>query len=569
VIAFSCVAAGSVAQSAQAPASPVLDKLSQARTITASDCTAARTGEAIPASAIGEPVGAVTIASPRWVAATETLQARCEVDGSIEPVDRSATARPIRFRVWLPADWNGRAVQQGGGGMNGSIPDLSGARYPIGGRSAAQLGFATFGSDSGHQMTPGPQEWTLNDEAMKNLGYAQLKKTRDAASVLIERVYGARPRYTYFTGTSQGGREALTVAQRYPGDYDGVIANVPIVGFSSLMLAPELIRIQEKPLANWVTRPKVNAIRGEFMRQCDRLDGAVDGVINNYIACRAIFDVGRGRPGRRPWLSKRCPDSIDPNPADTTAAACLTDGQISTLEFVYRRYPFATPLANGVKSFGMWVPNTDPSGSGLIADTRFIGQEGAGPDARMHSHLGVLGVTGFLMQNLGANPLDYLEGGALNRRREAISRDLDATDPDLRRFAARGGRMIVTIGTNDTLASPGAQLDYYQSLLDTMGRPAVDQFARLFVIPQAGHGLTGSVFGTDGEGKAATAAPIASDYERFAYLVNWVERRTAPGSALQVTATGRTMPLCSYPGYPKYVGGPPASAASYTCTAPN
>ena len=318
------------------------------------------------------------LAAPRWVAATDTLQARCEVDGSIEPVDRSATARPIKFRVWLPADWNGRAVQQGGGGMNGSIPDLSGARYPIGGRSPAQLGFATFGSDSGHQMTPGPQDWALNDEAMKNLGYTQLKKTHDAAMVLIERVYGARPRYTYFTGTSQGGREALTVAQRYPADYDGMIANVPIVSFSSLMLAPELIRIQEKPLANWVTRAKVNAIRGEFMRQCDALDGVVDGVINNYMACRAIFDVSQGRPGRHPWLAKRCPDNVDPNPGDTTAAACLTDGQISTLEFVYRRYPFATPLANGVKSFGMWVPNTDPSGSGLIADARFIGQEGAG-----------------------------------------------------------------------------------------------------------------------------------------------------------------------------------------------
>ena len=453
--------------------------------------------------------------------------------------------------------------------MNGSIPDLSGGRYPIGGRSAAQLGFATFGSDSGHQMTPGPQDWALNDEALKNLGYAQLKKTRDAAMVLIERVYGARPRYTYFTGTSQGGREALTVAQRYPADYDGVIANVPIVSFSSLMLAPELVRIQEKPLANWVTRMKVNAIRGEFLRQCDLLDGAVDGVINSYLACRAIFDVSQGRPGRRPWASKRCPDNVDPNPGDTTAAACLTDGQISTLEFVYRRYPFATPLANGVKSFGMWVPNTDPSGSGLIADTRFIGQEGAGPEARVHSHLGVLGVTGFLMQNLGANPLDYIEGGALNGRRETISRDLDSTNPDLRKFAARGGRMIVTIGTNDTLASPGAQLDYYQALLDTMGRPAVDQFARLFVIPQAGHGLSGSVYGTDGEGRATTPGPVPSDYERFAYLVTWVERGVAPGQVLEVSAGGKTLPLCSYPTYPKYVNGPAAAASSYSCSAPN
>ena len=95
-------------------------------------------------------------------------------------------------------------------------------------------------------------------------------------------------------------------------------------------------------------------------------------------------------------------------------AACLTDGQIATLEFVYSRYRFATPLANGVKSFGMWVPNTDPSGSGLIADARYRGQEGAAADAPMHSHLGVLGVTGFLMRDLAANPLDYVEGGALN-----------------------------------------------------------------------------------------------------------------------------------------------------------
>ena len=88
---------------------------------------------------------------------------------------------------------------------------------------------------------------------MANLGFMQMKKTHDAAMVIVERLYGSRPRYNYYIGSSQGGREALTVAQRYPADYDGVSATVPIVGFSSLMLAPELIRIQEKPQANWVT----------------------------------------------------------------------------------------------------------------------------------------------------------------------------------------------------------------------------------------------------------------------------------------------------------------------------
>jgi hypothetical protein len=112
------------------------------------------------------------------------------------------------------------------------------------------------------------------------------KKTHDTAMVIIERVYGERPRFNYYIGGSQGGREGLTVAQRYPADYDGIVADVPIVNFSSLMLAPELIRIQEKPLSNWVTRAKANAIRAEFLRQADKPDGLADGVINNYMAAR-------------------------------------------------------------------------------------------------------------------------------------------------------------------------------------------------------------------------------------------------------------------------------------------
>jgi feruloyl esterase len=188
------------------------------------------------------------------------------------------------------------------------------------------------------------------------------------------------------------------------------------------------------------------------------------------MACRALFDIKQGKKGRDPWAAKRCPGNHDPDPADTSAKACLTDGQISTLEMVYSPYLFATPLANGVKQFGMWVPNTDPGGSGLILPGRFRGQESAGADAQMHRHLGVIGVTGFLMQDLTANPIDYVEGGNLNRRRIELSEWLDASNPDLSKFAARGGKMIVTIGTNDTLASPGAQLTYFQSVIDRMGR---------------------------------------------------------------------------------------------------
>ena len=191
--------------------------------------------------------------------------------------------------------------------------------------------------------------------------------------------------------------------------------------------------------------------------------------------------------------------------------------------------------------------------------------EGAAADAPMHSHLGVLGVTGFLMKNLSANPLDYVEGGAFDRRRQELSAILDSTSPDLSAFQKRGGKMIVTIGTNDTLASPGAQLDYYQAVLDRMGRRTVDRFARLFVMPQAGHGLSGTNYGRDGEGRTIPTAPIPNRYDQIGMLIDWVEKGTAPGMSVTATAGERSLPLCSYPAYPRYRGGPSNAAASYQC----
>jgi len=537
--------------------------------ITADDVTLEKVGSSIPASAIGEPVNGVTLSPPRWVEATGNSVAHAIVEGSIAPKDPKG--KPINFRVLLPAAWSRKSIQIGGGGMNGMVPMLRGERPGSG-----TAGYARYGSDSGHQMggfgsprsQSGGDDWALNEEAIRNLGYMQMKKTRDAAMVIMERVYGERPRFNYYIGASQGGREALTVAQRYPSDYDGIVADVPIVGFSTLMLAPDLIRIKEKPISNWVTRAKANAIRAEFMRQADKLDGLVDGVINNYTAARALFDMSQGDTNRNPWSALRAPNGVDPNPEDTSASARLTDGQIETLKRVYSGYPFATPLANGVRSFGMWVPNTDPAGSGLIAERRFKGQEGAAENAPAHRHLGSLGVTGFLMEDLSANPLDYVEGGPLNKRREELSAWLDSTNPDLSAFYRRGGKMIVTIGTDDTLASPGAQLDYFQSVLDKMGRQTVDAFARFFVLPQTGHGLSGRSAATNGDGQSVTPFAIPNQVDRTALLMAWVERNEAPGKTVIVKAGGRSLPLCSYPNFPRYKSGPVESAHSYESAAP-
>jgi hypothetical protein len=548
--------------------------------ITKSDIIKA--GTSIPVSSIGEPVGSVTLYEPRWIEATDETPAYGVVEGSIFPVDPNGW--PINFRVMLPASWSQRAMQAGGGGMNGTITVREG-KNPL-----LNKGFALYGSDSGHQAggmgfpggaqnkplasgpTPG-DEWALNDEAIMNIGYMQMKKTHDAAMVIMERIYGKRPVYNYYVGSSHGGREGLTVAQRYPKDYNGIIANVPIVNFSSLMLAPELIRIQEKPLKNWVTPAKVNAIRAEFLRQCDKLDGLADGIVNNYLAARAIFNVNDGVGPSDPWATLRAPNNIDPDPSDKSEAAKLTDEQIKTMEFVYSSYQFSTPLANGVKSFGMWLPTTEPDGFGMITGQRYKGQEGAEENAQQHGSLGTLGVTGFLMQNIKANPLDYIEGGQWNKRREQISKWLDSTDPDLSAFYKNGGKIIITIGAMDNIASPGAQLDYYQSLLDKMGRKTIDKFARLYVVPQAGHGLSGRSYKVNGEGKPVEVKniPGPNGNDNMNLLVNWVENDQAPAKTLVVDQKGKIGEkqegagylLCSYPNYPGFVSGPTDQVSSY------
>lgn len=226
------------------------------------DCAALQ-GQALPASAIALPTRGARIVSARTVAATEArphpsnpnwlhaLPAYCEVIGEIDPAD--AKAPVIRFQVNVPPAWNGRAMQIGGGGLNGSIPANLAVVAASGSPMSAAVppdapyplsrGYAMFGGDSGHQGTAG--DWALNDEAWLNFAHAGLKKTRDAAVAVLTRLHGHAPRTTYFMGTSQGGREALEVAQRYPDDYDGVMANVPLIGYAGHVLAKTIYATQQ------------------------------------------------------------------------------------------------------------------------------------------------------------------------------------------------------------------------------------------------------------------------------------------------------------------------------------
>ncbi len=548
----------------------------QPLTLDAGRCSAAVIGAPIEPGQIGEPVAGVMFDRIAWHAAGERSPALCVVEGQILPVDSADTARPIRFAVGLPGSWNRRSIHQGGGGMNGMAPsfapDPQRPAMPGMGPGEAARGFAVYGSDSGHGFQDA--QWALNDEAVRNFGYAQLKKTHDVAQILIQRLYGEAPRYRYFIGTSQGGREGLTVAQRYPADYHGIAANVPVVALNSLMQAPAAIRRREIARVDHVPQAKAKAIAAEFMRQCDGLDGLDDAVINDYIRCRALFNVNDGAGPASPWASRRCPEGRDPDPADASERACLTDGQIGTLQFIFSSQPFEARRAHGTKGFGMWAPSTEvavgglppASGNALLNDIRYQGQEGAAPDARVFSSLGSIGVTGFLLGDLSANPLTFAVSPGLTPRQKTLSGWLDSNDPDLRAFHRGGGRLIVAIGTNDTLASPGAQLDYYASLAKRMGQRRLDSFARLYVLPQRGHGLQGSSYTLTGMGRSVPAAPLPSQFDRLAMLQEWVERGVAPSKSVVVSgAGGSTGLMCSYPQHPHYQGGAPEQASAWRC----
>jgi feruloyl esterase len=198
---------------------------------------------------------------------------------------------------------------------------------------------------------------------------------------------------------------------------------------------------------------------------------------------------------------------------------------------------------------------------------RYRGQEGAAADAPFFSNQGTIGVTGFMMQDLNANPLEF-DATKIRARRELVSKWLDSTDPDFSEFRKRGGKMLVTVGTDDTTAASGEQLSFYQTVLDKMGQKAVDSFARLYVIPQGGHGLSGRSAPLNGDGQVAEAIQIPNSVDRFALLRNWVEKGVAPGRSEIASAGTRTLPMCSFPEYPHYKGGDASQAGSYACTAP-
>jgi hypothetical protein len=206
---------------------------------------AALAGRSIEPTLMGLPSGPASVASaavermPASPAAAEPSVAYCKVLGEIAP--RDPAAPPIRFEINLPESWNRKAVQYGGGGFNGvlitGLDPLRDARLDA--PAPVARGFATWGTDSGHDNAKLPeiQAFALNDEALENFAFAAYKKVRDAAVEIARLHYGEAPRRVYFYGGSEGGREGLTMAQRFPADFDGIVSVVPVINWVGLQAA--------------------------------------------------------------------------------------------------------------------------------------------------------------------------------------------------------------------------------------------------------------------------------------------------------------------------------------------
>jgi feruloyl esterase len=315
-------------------------------------------GQTIAASTIGLPSGAATVTSATLMAAalqavngsttTPAAPDYCKVLGTIAPVDPAAQL--INFQLNLPTTWNRKAVQYGGGGYNGTL--VTGTT-PL--RDAAPddplpltRGYATLGTDSGHQAsTFAPNaigQFALNDEMLVNYGYASYKKVKDVATALMQSFYKVGPAKMYYFGGSEGGREGLTMAQRFPNDYDGIISVVPVVQLS--MLFASYIPHQVPQFnGGWLSPAKVRTLARFVSDTCDSLDNLADGVINNPLACPSHVNL----------QALRCVGGTD------TGDTCLSDAQIATVTAVHTPHDYAFPLANRLTSYPQWLYGNESS----------------------------------------------------------------------------------------------------------------------------------------------------------------------------------------------------------------
>ncbi len=512
----------------------------------------------IAASEIGLPSGGAAINSAQIAnvaadpATPDVKRDYCKVLGAIAPVD--ASAPPVNFEVNLPMQWNGKALQYGGGGSNGVL--ISGLAPLRDARADTPVpvarGFATWGTDSGHdnKKLDEAQAFALNNEALVNMAYAAYKKTHDAGVRIATAFYGRGPAKMYYFGGSEGGREALMMAQRFPNDFDGIVAVVPVANYTGSQLArTKLAQLQQD--GGWLNPAKVKMLKAAVNAACDKLDGLADGVISAYEKCLTVFDP----------KALRCASGKDEG--DT----CLSDAQVEADRLVHRpfQYPFA--LANGTTSFPGWTYGSEDQPGGMIDTITGVEPPHFPIQSEKVQSVAWANSNGFvryvLAKDAKFNPFQFAAQEFAPRIRE-ISDLYDTTNPDLSPFLARGGKLLLKGNGADYQRSIMQEITYYKSVVAKMGQTRVDSFIRFYTTPGVNH---------PGNGVLASGEPVPAKVDMLGALDAWADGGKAPGTLMQVTQDRKapfkvaaSRPMCLYPATPRYDGkGNPNDASSFAC----
>lgn len=468
-----------------------------------------------------------SINSATLVAANADAPEHCRVSGLILP--------EVQFELDLPTAWNARLYMFGNGGFAGESFD---APARVENRNTAlKHGFAVVFTNTGHDALLEPlASFAVDRQKLSDYAFRAVHVTATTAKEIVHDFYQAPVSHSYFDGCSTGGRQGLMSAQRFPQDFDGIAVGAPVLNFSGSLLRHvwRARALQAAP----ITKQKLSILAGRIYEKCDKLDGLADGLIDDPRKCP--FHPAEDLP--------RCTGDAD-------GPSCFTTAQIGALEKIY----------DGVESNGKKIFPGQPLGA-EIQGVALNGSMTSGWEPWMISQSGPS-----IDAQFGGSYLRYI---AFSRpdpeydftrfnfdsdleKLAPTARLMDATDPDLSRFQARGGKIIMYFGWADPALTPFMGVDYYEKVEEQMGA-GTPNFFRLFMVPGMFHCRGG-------------VGP--STFDAFTPLVQWVEKGTAPdhliGARVADDKVVRTRPLCPYPQVAKYKGsGSIDDAANFACAAP-
>jgi feruloyl esterase len=454
--------------------------------------------------------GAFELSGSGRPGAFKDLPGFCRVAATLKPTNDS----DIKVEVWLPgAGWNGKYQAVGNPGWAGSInySDLA---------QALKRGYAASSTDTGHTGASG--SFALgHPEKLIDFGYRSEHEMTVHAKAIIAAFYGNAPKLSYFVGCSSGGRQALMEAQRFPGDYDGIVAGAPTNNWTNMMFGRIWVaQAALKEAASYIPPAKYPVIHKAALEACDALDGVKDGIIGDPPQCH--FD----------------PKVLECKQSD--APDCLTTPQVEAARKIYAS-------AKNPRTGQAIFPGMEP-GSELVWATLAGGPK---PIALADDHFKYVV---FQDANWDFKTLNF--DGDLTRAEKADDGILSATNPDLRPFVSHGGKLIQYHGWTDQQVQPLNSVNYYNSAVKALGGPAkaMDSY-RLFMVPGMNH-----CGGGDGP----------NSFDMAGALDQWVETGKAPDRIVASHGANgkvdRTRPLCPYPQVARYSGsGSTDEAANFAC----